>query len=90
MYKKIKIAFYAVSFLIVIYLYFATGVKGYSHTAPPAFFVGFVIFIISIIWLNVDYICSHILTLYKTQTRIHYLAMLISALTCVLIIFEVL
>jgi len=89
MYKKVKITFYIFSFIVLLYFYLTSGVKGYSHTPPPAFFIGFVIFIISIIWLKVDYICSHILSLYKTQTSIHYLAMLLSILTCVLIIYEV-
>jgi hypothetical protein len=91
MYRKIKITFYLVSFLIIIYFYVTDGVQGYySHTPPPAFFICFGIFIISILWLNVDYICSNLLTLYKTKTRIHYLAILLSIVTCVLIIYEVL
>lgn len=90
MYKKVKISVYLFSFIVLLYFYFTAGAKGYSHTPPPAFFIGLVIFIIAIIWLKVDYICSHILSLYKTQTRIHYLAMLLSILTCVLMIYEVL
>ncbi len=75
MYRKIKIAIYLIGFIVTIFFYFRDGIIS-SHTPPLTFITAFIMLIISVIWVHVDYICSHLLSIYKTKLLEHQISII--------------
>ena len=84
MYKKIKIFIYLIGFIFTFYFYFKEGLIA-THTPPTTFVFAFVMLILSVIWIYVDYILSQLLSIYKTSYKEHAVTIVINFI--IIIIF---
>jgi hypothetical protein len=55
MYKKVKIIIYTFGFVLVSYFYFKEGFEA-THTPPSVIICAVILFMVSMVWMNVDYI----------------------------------
>lgn len=86
MYNKFKILIYSISYALILFFYFKSGIKGFMHTLPPVFAVSAIIFLVSLSWIIIDIILSRILELYKSNLKIHINSILLSLIVCIVII----
>ena len=85
MYKKVKIIIYTFGFVSISYFYFKEGFEA-THTPPSAIICAVILFMVSIVWMNVDYILAHLLSVYKTSYRGHLVTLFLSLIFIISVI----
>lgn len=88
MYRKIKIFIYTIGFILVSYFYYNEGIVA-THTPPNTIIFSIIVLIISVIWIIVDYILSHILSIYKTTYKEHLIIIFSNLIFIIIVIFLV-
>ena len=84
MYKKIKIFIYLIGFVFTSYFYIKEGLTA-THTPPTTFVLSFFMLILSVVWIHIDYILSHLLSIYKTTYKEHSITILIFFIIIIII-----
>jgi hypothetical protein len=86
MYRKIKIFIYTIGFILLGYCYFNEGLE-VSHTPPTPIIFSIVLLIFSSSWINIDFILSHLLSVYKTTYKEHLITIFANLTFIVILLF---
>ena len=84
MYRKLKIVIYLIGFIFTAYFYFKEGIVA-THKPPTTFVISFLMLILSVVWIHVDYILSHLLSIYKTTYKEHGITILVYFIIVIII-----
>lgn len=88
MYRKVKIFVYTIGFILVIYFYFKEGLEA-THTPPITIIFSIILLIVSSIWINIDYVLTHLLSVYKTTYKEHLITIFANLIFIIIVIFLV-
>ncbi len=87
MYRKIKIFIYLIGTILTSYIYYKKGLIA-THTPPSTFHMAFTMLIISVVWIHVDYILSHLLSIYETTYKEHAIIIAVYFSIIIIIFFQ--
>ena len=74
-----------IGFVFTFYFYFKEGLNA-THTPPNTIVWSIGMLIISVAWINIDYILSYVLSLYKTTYIEHQFSIVINLIYIISII----